>query len=330
MSYLVSVIIPTYNRKDFILKAISSVFEQTYKNYELIVVDDASNDNTETILNEYFETFANNRSKDHSFKDNFKNEGFSSLLDSKEYDFNYKYLKKYKYKLYIYYTKQGEPIKYIKLFKNKGVSVARNIGISIARGALVSFLDSDDLWLKDKLEKQVALYSKEAYKLCHTDEIWIRNKVRVNPMKKHKKKGGDIFSNSLSLCFVSPSSAILEKSLFNTVGIFDESMLACEDYDLWLRIFINHEVSYIDEKLIIKNGGHSDQLSRKYWGMDRYRVRSLIKLIKTKNIDKEKKILIKNTLVYKLKILKKGSLRRFRIIGFIKYSILLIYIKRNF
>ena len=162
--------------------------------------------------------------------------------------------------------------------QNRGVSAARNVGIAAARSQWLALLDSDDEWLPAKLERQLQSVDSST-QLCHTDEIWIRNGVRVNPHKKHKKRGGFIFSYCLPMCAISPSSVLMRKSLFDAVGLFDESLPACEDYDLWLRICSQYPVVYVDEPLLKKYGGHDDQLSRKHWGMDRFRVKALQKLI---------------------------------------------------
>lgn len=112
--------------------------------------------------------------------------------------------------------------------------------------------------------------------------MWIRKSKRVNPMNKHKKKSGDIFIESLELCLISPSAVALRRELFDEFGMFDENLPVCEDYDLWLRITSKEDVGFIDEKLIVKYGGHDDQLSKRYWGMDRFRVYSIIKLLKNR------------------------------------------------
>ena len=224
---LVSVIIPTYNRGWILQEAIDSVLEQDFHDYELIVVDDGSVDNTPTILKAY------------------KNE--------------------------ITVLRQA----------NQGVSAARNSGIKAATGRLISFLDSDDLWLPRKLSTQVKFFNDHPQAvITQTQERWIRNGVRVNPKKRHHKFSGMIFERSLALCLVSPSAVMIKKSLFNTVGIFDESLPACEDYDLWLRISCRYPVHLIETPLIIKRGGHDDQLS-KAAGLDKYRIQSLLKIIES-------------------------------------------------
>jgi glycosyltransferase involved in cell wall biosynthesis len=121
--------------------------------------------------------------------------------------------------------------------QNQGVSSARNRGITAASGEWLAFLDSDDEWMPNKLAMQAsALKSQPDVHLCHTEEIWIRNGTRVNQMKKHAKRGGWIFQHCLPLCAISPSSVIIHHSIFEDVGLFDETLPACEDYDLWLRI----------------------------------------------------------------------------------------------
>jgi len=164
---------------------------------------------------------------------------------------------------------------------NQGVSAARNRGIGDSSGPLIALLDSDDIWLPGKLSVQVDFFKKNpAALICQTEEIWIRNGLRVNPGKRHGKPSGMIFEPSLELCLVSPSAVMVRRELFEKVGLFDESLPACEDYDLWLRVGCRFPVHLIDEPLTIKRGGHEDQLSRQS-SLDRHRIRSLVKLIDT-------------------------------------------------
>jgi glycosyltransferase involved in cell wall biosynthesis len=194
---------------------------------------------------------------------------------------------------------------------NQGVSSARNLGIKKARGEWIALLDSDDRWLPNKLKLQLeALSNSPQYRICHSNELWIRNGVRVNQMRKHEKSGGKIFQRCLPLCVISPSSVILHRTLFDDYGLFDTELPACEDYDLWLRICATEEVLFIDEPLIEKYGGHSDQLSRRHWGMDRFRVHALIKLLNNHKLKIIDRVAVINTLVEKCGILAQGAEKR--------------------
>ena len=193
----VAVIIPTYNRRELLGRALRSVLSQSARPAEIIVVDDGSNDDTAAFVQEQFSEVG-----------------------------------------YIYQ-------------KNGGVSAARNLGVENTDADWVAFLDSDDEWLSQKLARQWAvLASRPEAKLIHCDEIWIRNGTRVNQMNKHQKHGGNIFQQCLSLCAISPSAVLLQRALFDSNGGFDESLPACEDYDLWLRICSSNSVEYIDEPLL--------------------------------------------------------------------------------
>ncbi|RLA78766.1 MAG: glycosyltransferase family 2 protein [Deltaproteobacteria bacterium] len=223
----VSVIIPTYNRKEMVQEAVESVLSQTYQDFELIVVDDGSEDGTREMIQREF----------------------PGLLT------------------YIYQ-------------ENQGVSRARNRGIETSRGKYIAFLDSDDLWLKKKLERQVQFMQQNPEAMiCYTDEIWIRRGVRVNPKKKHAKHSGWIYPQCLPLCIISPSSVLMRRELLEEVGGFDPEFPVCEDYDLWLRVALRYPIHLIPEKLIVKRGGHPDQLSHRSWGNDIWRVRALLKIL---------------------------------------------------
>ena len=214
----ISVVIPTYNRKHTLPRALDSVLAQSYQPFEIIVIDDGSNDGTFDLIKSKYPSI--------------------NLLES------------------------HKPSKSLKGYSQKGVSVARNVGIKQSKGDWIALLDSDDEWIPDKLIKQVQLLKKnEGSVFCHTNEIWIRNGIRVNQHKKHQKYGGYIFKECLDICRISPSSALIHKSIFEDIGLFDESLKVCEDYDLWLRITSNYPVLFLDEFLIKKYGGHEDQLS---------------------------------------------------------------------
>ncbi len=195
--------------------------------------------------------------------------------------------------------------------ENRGVSSARNTGIRAADGDWIALLDSDDCWLPHKLERQQLLLRANPHaKICHSNEIWIRNGKRVNPMKKHAKRGGYIFKHCLPLCVISPSSVIIRRDIFNEAGLFDESLPACEDYDLWLRLCAVYPVLYTDEPLMIKHGGHEDQLSQRYWGMDRFRIRALEKILASGTLNAENHAAAKAMLLEKIRIVVKGAENR--------------------
>jgi glycosyltransferase involved in cell wall biosynthesis len=254
----VSVIVPTFNRRDVLPRALDSVLKQRGAGLvELIVVDDGSTDETAALVRADYPQ--------------------ARLLRQ----------------------------------ENRGVSAARNVGIQAAQGEWIALLDSDDYWLEGKLARQLtAIAEQPELRLCHTEEIWIRNGVRVNPMKKHQKSGGSIYQRCLPLCCISPSSVLIHRTVFDEVGLFDETLPACEDYDLWLRVCAREAVLFLDEPLLVKTGGHEDQLSRKYWGMDRFRIRALEKILVSERLTPSDREATLSLLVRKLEILLNGAKKR--------------------
>ncbi|MFA6196275.1 MAG: glycosyltransferase family A protein [Sulfurimonas sp.] len=164
--------------------------------------------------------------------------------------------------------------------QNAGVSSARNLGINNSTCQWIAFLDSDDTWHVDKLARHVEFHANNPEILMsYTDETWIRNGTEVKLPKKFHKYGGSIFAECLSHNIIAPSATLIHKDLLEKVGLFDETLEVCEDYDLWLRVACGNSIGLIDEKLITKYGGSDEQLSAKYWGMDRFRVLALEKLL---------------------------------------------------
>jgi glycosyltransferase involved in cell wall biosynthesis len=222
-----SVIIPTYNREPFLRKAVDSVLGQTFRDFELIIVDDGSSDGTRELISAY---------------------GDSRLA-------------------YLYQPKSG-------------VSKARNKGLESAGGAFVAFLDSDDHWVPEKLQKAHEYISRfPGIKIFHTEEMWYRQGKLLGQKKKHEKPTGRVYEKALPLCCISISTAVIKSEVFGTVGRFDEDLEACEDYDFWLRATSRYEVKLIPEYLTIKNGGRPDQLSSSVWGLDRFRIKALEKML---------------------------------------------------
>ncbi len=221
-----TVIIPVYNRREMLKNAVDSVLAQSDSDFELIVIDDGSDDGTSALIDEY-----------------------------------------------------GTKIKYI-FQTNSGVSSARNRGIAASDSPNITLLDSDDTWHKDKLFRhREFIKSNPDISIHQTEDIWIRNGIRVNPGLKHQKLHGRIFVQSLQLCMISPSSVCISRGIFEKYGMFDEDLKACEDYDLWLRVTPFEDAGLIKEKLITRYAGHDDQLSSSFNAMDRFRLYSILKLL---------------------------------------------------
>jgi glycosyltransferase involved in cell wall biosynthesis len=194
--------------------------------------------------------------------------------------------------------------------ENRGVSAARNLGLRAARGALIALLDSDDYWLPGKLAAQVEYLQRHPeLMLCQTEEIWIRNGRRVNPKNRHRKYAGMIFEKTLPLCLISPSAVLLRRSLLDEVGLFDEGLPACEDYDLWLRITWKHPVGLIETPLIVKRGGHADQLSAMP-ELDKYRIRAIVKILEQKCLSPSQEAAARAMLAEKCRIYAAGCRKR--------------------
>ncbi len=252
---LVSVIIPTFNRAWCLFEAIDSVITQTYPNYELIIIDDGSTDDTQKRLA----------------------------------------------------TRDGVAV--IRQ-QNQGVSAARNKGIKASKGELIAFLDSDDLWLPDKLAVQVKFFTQNpGAMICQTQESWIRNGKRIHPKNRHRKASGYFFERSLELCLVSPSAVMIKRKLFDELGHFDEHLPACEDYDLWLRIGAHLPIYLIDESLVVKRGGHADQLSSNP-GLDKFRIRSIQNLLAEGSLSPEQQLAAIDMLQIKCQIVATGCRKR--------------------
>jgi glycosyltransferase involved in cell wall biosynthesis len=193
---------------------------------------------------------------------------------------------------------------------NGGVSAARNWGVASSRGSLIAFLDSDDVWLPDKLSLQVSYLEKHTdISICQTEEVWVRNGVRVNPAEKHRKRSGWIFRECIPLCIVSPSAVMMRREAFDRLGGFDEALPACEDYDLWLRAAPRYEIHTLPQALIEKRGGHADQLSGQ-WGLDVYRVRALQKALRDPIVSEEDRTAIEADILRRANIVVDGARKR--------------------
>ena len=199
------------------------------------------------------------------------------------------------------------PFKVISSLKREGVSAARNRGICQGRREWIAFLDSDDEWLPEKLKVQLD-YLKEnpSFSFVHSNELWFKGGYPFPQKKKHKKEGGRIFARSTGLCCISPSAVLIRRSLLEKVGLFREDFPVCEDYELWLRVTSRFPVGFVEKPLIIKHGGHRDQLSRKYKAMDYWRVKALEPFLRSSLITEEERKIVRKVLIKKCQILLRG------------------------
>ncbi len=203
-------------------------------------------------------------------------------------------------------------IRYISLPVNKGVSHARNTGISNSCGEYLAFLDSDDSWRKRKLEIQLKEMVSSRFKISYTNERWIMNGSFKNQGRRHKKFTGDIFSHAIRLCMVSPSSVMFERSVFEKAGCFNEDLPVAEDYEMFIRASIFYEFLYVDNPLVIKYGGHDDQLSRSKSMMDTYRIKALENIFRQykKDLSQDRELLLLQEIIRKSNIVSNGAYKR--------------------
>ena len=254
----ISVVIPVYNRPDFLKRALCSVSKQTTQADEVLVVDDGS----------------------------------SSSPDLSDFH-------------------ENPEVHCLRREKNLGVSAARNWGIQQARGEWIALLDSDDEWEPKKLERQVQYIDQNPESLAvHTLEKWIRLGNEVIPPAYLDKSNNRLWERSLKNCLICPSSVLLHRSVFESVGWFDESLPVCEDYDFWLRLLLDHPIGLTEEKLVRKHGGHSDQLSTTTWGMDRFRIKALEKILKRSDLTDQQRKQALDVIIEKCSVLEQGSIKR--------------------
>ena len=211
--YLISIIIPTYNRGHLIESAIRSVLTQSYDKFELIVVDDGSKDNTFEVI--------------------------KAICDNR--------------------------IKYIKHEKNKGVAAARNTGIQASCGEFVAFQDDDDIWQPEKLEKEVnCIYgvSKDA-EVVYTRACKLEKGISTYiPSDKIRTLEGNVYRTLLWQNYIALPSVLFRRTCLEKAGLFDETLIAFEDWDFLLRLSKYYSFKYIAEPLVIVNQTHGSLLSK--------------------------------------------------------------------
>jgi glycosyltransferase involved in cell wall biosynthesis len=206
----VSVVIPTYNAARYLTEAVVSVLSQSFRDIEVIVVDDGSTDDTAAVVSRF-----------------------------------------------------GPPVRYMRQ-QNRGVAEARNRGIEQSRGRYVAFLDADDTWLPNKIDRQItslveagdqrACYS--AYAICDArlQPLALQRSVRRGlTLEDLMLRGNVVGSGSVVVC---------DRSLFSIVGGFDLNLSQCADWDMWIRLATLTEFLYLDEPLV-NYRQHSSNMSRR-------------------------------------------------------------------
>lgn len=208
----VSMIIPTYNRANLLCRAIQSALNQTYENFEIIIIDDGSNDNTSDVVEKY--------------------------------------------------QKQDERIRYIRCEKNKGGSAARNKGIKAAKGEYLAFLDDDDEWLPEKIEKQMIKFKNVSNDvgLIYSGFSCISESsgkivTEINPILR-----GNVYHNLLENCILGSPTPLIRKICFRKAGLFDETLPSCQDWDMWIRISEYYKFDFVSG-VLAKHHVHGDQIS---------------------------------------------------------------------
>ncbi len=247
----ISVIIPVHNRPRLVREAVQSVLLQTYRDFEVIAVDDGSTDETPRALADLADGDAAGRVRIRRV------------------------------------PHCGRP------------GAVRNRGARSARGRYLAFLDSDDLWAPEKLERQLALHAPPegrifsdgaadaarlpAPRISHTRERWIRDGRTVSQAGQRHRRSGDLFEASLKKCIIGPSTVLMERSLFEELGGFREDLEVGEDYELWLRLTHHHFVAYLEEALTTKRAGPWDQLSERYGHIEGFRIDALRRLVESRH-----------------------------------------------
>ena len=256
----VSVIIPVYNRASLLKEALASVSNQTFKDIEIIVVDDGSDIKELSLIREYCCDVG------------------ASLLELEH---------------------KGFPGR------------ARNRGVEASKGALVAFLDSDDIWEREKLHYQTKYFleHKEA-KLVHTREIWNRAGKVISQKKQKHKRDGNLFEDALLKCIIGPSTVMMKKPIYSELGGFSDTIEVAEDYEFWLRYTNKYGVGYIDKPLVIKRSGEWNQLSTKYNQIEIFRIKGLRGLLKGGFFTAENTLLARREYVRKVEIYAKGCEKR--------------------
>lgn len=176
------------------------------------------------------------------------------------------------------YQQDGR-IRLYRLGQNQGVSAARNYGVKMSNFDWVCFLDSDDQWIGDKLSYQAHFVENNPHlRWQHANEVWLNNDKIISQKEKHHRGKGNQFSRSLDHCVIGASTVCISRDFFEGLGGFDQDLLICEDYELWLRACAREDIGLVPEVLSVKCAGEWPQLSDYTPGIDRWRLLALAKI----------------------------------------------------
>ncbi len=207
---LVSVIVPVFNRQDYVAETIESIVKQTYKNIEIIIINDGSTDDSEKIIRTFQSQYPD----------------AINIIDQ----------------------------------QNQGQVKARNNGLKIARGEFIAFLDSDDVWALDKIEKQIPLFTDKVgliYSGVEYIDTW-GNAIGSEQCDQDIK--GAVYERLIVKNRMTGGTVIVKNEALKKVGLFDETLEAAENWDLWIRVTQFYEVDFVDEALL-KYRKHSGNMS---------------------------------------------------------------------
>ncbi len=281
----VSVIVPTYNRKDAVSETIETVFQQSYRDFELIIADDGSTDGTAMHLFEHLQA---------------QPEAIEILARMGPTS-----IKPFSHA----FCCQGTTVQY-HYGVNRGLSTARNRAIRAARGEYLCFLEPDDAWQSEHLATQMSFFEKRPEaRVARVSELWIKD-GRPRPIKDLGRDAESIFEHTLAACPLSVSAATFHRCCFTQCGVFDENLPSCEEYDFWLRVAARFPVHYVPGTSLSRRTNKAPVSAARTWSRDRFRVYALEKAFQGGNLSAEQRFLVAEQIVHKCERLVEGFRRQ--------------------
>jgi glycosyltransferase involved in cell wall biosynthesis len=280
-----TVVVPTCNRREMVAQALQSVLAQTYRNFELVVVDDGSTDGTPMHLMRLLG--AEPRAV----------EILSRMNPAALNPFFHQFVH------------DGIPIQY-QYHPNRGLGAARNRGIRHARGTYVAFLEAEDLWEPTHLQAQIAFLDGDGWaRIARVGGRQAKDGTRARRSRRAEEASGWIFSQALEACPAGLSCAVVHRGCFAECGTFDENMPACDDYDLWLRLAARFPIHYVAGPEVTHRSPRPELASHS-WTWDRFRVYALEKAFQSGQLNPEQRFLVSQEIVRRCEHLVEGYRRQ--------------------